>query len=332
MKQIGTGRLRAGRTAEVHLIDSPEEQAGELLVRLLSHKHEPWMWHIKEWASGKDVQLQALFYLATVGGVTAGCVANFCHGEIGNISHVYTVPEKRRLGIATLLLKRAIRDFEASGGKVLVLVAPYQEVPWRIYEARGFQGTCLEQRYGGMVRFFDGADWESVLAGPATGVSQISWHHFPGSLVLFSAPGPVQLRSIHLESVGPRLVERAFVDLMRRKQNGSQECALVVPGEGSAVLAFGIAGDHPLWENAGARKLLDIHVHPAHATVGPALLEALLARCSEPVECYCDSGSQDKIALLQRFGFRHDGGGPSALRFGASTRDLLIFARDAAGS
>ena len=332
MKQIGAGKLRDGRWAEIKLIDTPDQQAGKLLVDLLGHKHEPWMWHIREWARGNTPGLQALFYLAIVDGVTAGCVTNLRQGEIGNITHVYTIPEMRRLGIAILLLEQAIGDFDAAGGRVLVLGAGFRDVPWRIYASCGFRGTCPEQAYGGMARFFGGADWDSVVAGPPREVCSVGWHHFPGSLVLFSAPGPVQLRSIHMASVGPRLVEKSFVDLMRRKQNGSQECALVVPGSGPSVLGFGVVGDHPLWETAAARKVLDIHVHPAHREVGPALLEELLSRCPQSVECYCDSGSEDKTALLRRFGFQQGGVNPSALRFGDSTRDLLIFTRESSGN
>ena len=79
-------------------------------------------------------------------------------------------------------------------------------------------------------------------------------------------------------------------------------------------------------------QLLDIHLHAAHLDVGDALLEQLLTHCPEPVECYCDSGSEDKIALLHRFGFHDGGGSQSALRFGTATRDLLILARGSPGS
>lgn len=332
MKQVNSGRLRDGRRAEVSRIDTPDLQAGQRLVGFLGHKHEPWMWHIREWAQGNTNGLQALFYLATVDGVTAGCVANLRQGEIGNITHVYTIPEMRRLGVATLLLRQALADFEREAGRVLVLVAPFQDVAWRLYESCGFHGTCPEQAYGGMVKFLDGAEWDSLTTGSAREVCPVGWDHFPGALVLFGRPGPVQLRSVHMDSVGPRLVERSFIDLMRRMQLGSQDCALVVPGEGASVLGFGIVGEHPLWENVGARKLLDIHVHPAHLDAGYALLEQLLSHCPEPVECYCDSGSEDKIALLHRFGFNHEGGSQSALRFGTDTRDLLILARGSPGS
>ena len=328
MKRVGSEVLRDGRTAEVKLIDTPSPEAAGLLVGLLGHKHEPWMWHIRRWGEGGTPGLELLHYLAEVEGVISGCVANFRNGEIGNITHVYTMPAVRQLGIARMLLRRAVRDFDEGGGRILVLGTGFELAPWRMYQTVGFRGTCPDQEYGGMVRFSGDATWESVLSGPPGQVRPVDWGDFPGSLVLFSAPGEEQLRSVHMASVGPRLVERSFLELMQRIEQGSQNLALVLPGPGVSLLGFAVVGDHPLWERSGARKLLDLHVHPSGYGAAPALLEEVLRCCSTPLQAYWDSGSEDKIAVLRQGGFREECISSSALRFGRETRDLVVLARD----
>jgi GNAT superfamily N-acetyltransferase len=327
VKRIGSGTLRDGREAQIVLVDTPSPEAAELLVGLLGHKHEPWMWHIRRWAEGGTPGLDLLHYLAEVDGVICGCVANFRTEEIGNVTHVYTVPEWRRLGIARMLLRRAVRDFDEDGGRVLVLGTGFEKAPWRMYQTVGFRGTCPEQGYGGMVRFSGQETWESVLSGPPGQVRPVAWRDFAGSLVLFSAPGPEQLRSVHMASVGPRLVEKTFLLLMQRIEDGGRARALVLPGQGASLLGFAVVGEHPLWEKSGAREVLDFHVHPNGHGGAQALLEDVLHGCSGPIEAYCDSGSEQKLAVLSQAGFREECVSRSALRFGEETRDLVVLSR-----
>ncbi len=327
MQPIGSASLSDGRVVEVSLVGTPGGQAREVIPWLLRHKGEPWLWQIGEWLDGRTPGLEMLYYVGVVDGVLAGCVANFRSEQFGNITHVYTVPQLRRLGIARLLLRHAIDDFGRDNGRVLVLGAKFQGTPWRLYASEGFRGTCPEQGYGGMVQFFGDADWENVFAGPAGKVCPIAWRHFAGSLVLFSAPGPEQLRSVHMASVGPRLVEEPFVHVMRRKQSGGEHCALVLPGSGPCVLGLTVIGDHPMWGNSGTRKVLDVYVHHSAWDRAPALMQEMLRLWVEPMVCYCDSGSEYKIALLRQFGFQQESISPAALRFRNDVRDLLVFVR-----
>jgi GNAT superfamily N-acetyltransferase len=326
VERIGSGTLRDGRRVEIGLIAAPDAEARELVPSLLGHKGEPWLWQIGEWLDGRTPGLEMLYYIGVVEGAPAGCVANFRNARLGNITHVYTVPESRRLGIARLLLRRAIDDFAREGGQVLVLGARFQGMPWRLYESEGFTGTCPEQGYGGMAQFFGGATWESAFAGPPGEVCPMAWRHFAGALVLFSAPGPEQLRSVHMESVGPRLVERPFIEVMQRAKS-REDGALVLPGPGPCVLGLAVVGAHPMWGGSGARRVLDIHVHASARAGAAALLDEALRTWPGPLECYCDSGSPDKMALLRQFRFAQEGASPSALRFGAERRDLVVFAR-----
>lgn len=328
MNRINTALLTDGRTVEVKLIATPDAEARELIPSLLAHKHEFWLWHIEEWLEGRIMGLDMLYYVGLVEGRAVACVANYRTGDIGNITHVYTAPDMRRLGIARLLLRRAIEDFEEDKGRVLVLVAPFQGAPWRLYESEGFSGTCPEQSYGGMAQFFGGANWANIFTGPSREICPAAWRHFGGSQVLFGAPGSVQLRSVHMESVGPRLVEAPFVELMRKIAGGQEYCALVLPGVGPSVLGLAVVGNHPIWENLGKRKLLDIYVHPSAHDDASTLLEEMLRLQPAPMECYCDSGSKEKIALLQQFGFRHESTSLAALRFGKESRDLSVYVRE----
>jgi GNAT superfamily N-acetyltransferase len=327
MQGTGAAPLHDGRTVEIELIDTPDSRAHAVIPTLLGHKGEPWLWQIREWLEGRTPGLEMLYYVGAVEGVPAGCVANFRNAQFGNITHVYTVPGLRRLGIARLLLKRAIADFAQEKGRLLVLGARFEGMPWHLYESEGFRGTCPEQGYGGMAQFFGDATWEHVLAGPPGEVCPVAWRHFAGALALFSAPGPEQLRSVHLESVGPRLVERTFVEVMQRAMRSEKPPALVLPGPGPRVLGFAVVGDHPVWGESGTRKVLDFYVHPSARAGAPALLDEMLRAWPEPLECYCDSRSQDKVAVLRQFGFRQESISPSALRFGDNACDLLVLVR-----
>ena len=56
-------------------------------------------------------------------------------------------------------------------------------------------------------------------------------------------------------------------------------------------------------------------------------MTAILKDCPVPLECYCDSGSEAKAALLKDFGFRQEAVSVFALRSGDLTRDLVVIAR-----
>ena len=72
--------------------------------------------------------------------------------------------------------------------------------------------------------------------------------------------------------------------------------------------------------------VLDVHVHPSARNGAPALIQEMLRLWPVPMECYCDSGSRDKMALLKQSGFRHESTSLAALNFGEEVRDLVVFA------
>ena len=328
MHELAVTRLRNGSAAQILVVTSPCPEITEEIAQLLGHKGEPWVWHIRQCLDGHTEGLDARFYLARVAGRLVSNVTVFQNGSLGSVGHVFTQPEFRRLGLARLLLDAALSEFATGGGRALVLTTGFQSMPWRLYESFGFTGTCPEQSYGGMAKFLDGADWQTVLAGPPGEIRRADWRHYLGAQVLFGAPGPVQLRSILLPCIGARVVEEEFIRLKLRQQHGEAVDCWVIEGQSSAILGCALLGAHPIWGARGARKALDLYaVAPAAAAV-PDLLAAILETCQGPVECYCDGCAEQQMDLLSRSGFRQEARFAGALRFADALTDLVVMVRE----
>jgi len=305
----------------------PDVQAGEEVNRLLGHKGEPFKWQIQQCLAGATGGLDSLFYVARIANQAVGNATVFRNGSMGNLAHVFTLPEWRRLGIARALLDHALAEFQATGGSLMVLGTGFGSMPWHLYEQLGFAGICPQDSYGGMVRFFNGATWEDAFSAADAEIRPADWQHFVGSQVLFGSPGRQQMRSMHLPCAGRRFVEGQFARLMSRQAAGRGPRAWVLEGPGQSVMGMAILGGSPLWHGLARREVLDIYWYDAAGTQAGGLAVTAIAAAAGPLECYLDSASGDRISLLHDLGFREQRF-TGALKAEGSPMDLVIMTRD----
>lgn len=327
MQSLSHRVLKNGSPAEVLLVASPCPQATPELVELLGHKGEPWVWQIALCIDGRAEGINARFYVARVEGQLVANVTVLQTGGLGSLGHVFTKPEYRGQGLARTLLEAAVADFDRHGGRAMVLTTGFESMPWRLYSSVGFRGTCPEQGYGGMVRFAPGDDWQTVLSGPPGEIRQADWPHYMGLQVLFGAPGPVQLRSVLMPSIGPRVVEGGYLHLRKAQEEGRGPDCRVIEGPAGAVLGCAVLGNHPVWGARGARQVLDLYSAPAAAPALPNLVSAILEPVSGPVECWCDSRAKQQMEALQGAGFRVQAELGPTLRMGDQVTEVILMVR-----
>ena len=323
-----TTRLKDGREMTLLSVASPAPSDTEQMRDLLGHKGEPWVWQIRQCLDGLTPGLDTFFYIARVDEILVGNVTVFRNGDIACIAHVYTDPNYRRLGIARVLLDAATDAFADTHGRLIVLGTGYDSMPWHLYESCGFRGTCPEQRYGGMARFFTDDSWQTFQNGPVGDIRPAAWRHFMGMQVLFGAPGDIQLRSLLLPSIGPRLVEGQFILLQWRLSQGEAIAAHVIEGPGATVLGCAVLGRHPFWGERARRNVLDLYALPSAYAAVPQLIAAITREHDEPLECWCDIRADALIALLKDSGFRQEAELRSALQFGHASGDVALLIRE----
>ena len=94
--------------------------------------------------------------------------------------------------------------------------------------------------------------------------------------------------------------------MKQRQARDADLQAWVVEGQGPRVLGFAAVDRHPIWGAIGRREVLDLFFHPSGSEISRSLLETVLENTSKPLECYCDSTAEQKIALLKGLGFKEN--------------------------
>jgi GNAT superfamily N-acetyltransferase len=323
MDKLNKIQLRDKRQADVLKFTAMPEDIMEDMRNWFAHKGPPWMWHLEQWHKGLTTGMDAHFYLAMLDGRLIGNITVFRNGVFGNVAHVFTAPDSRKLGVAKALLEAVIADFEQDGGQVLVLSSKFNGFEWRLYESAGFLGIYHDDKYGWMIRFLQGADWPDLFKCQSPEIHKLDWRHFVGTQILFGSPGPEQIRSIHLPCIGRRFVEEQFLRFKLWQADNADSNAWVIQGHGHCVLGFVAVRQHPMWGEFGRRKVLDLFFHPSGLQMARPLLETVLENTSEPLECYCDSTAEQKIALLRDLGFK-ESRIPSAFSCGGQLLDLVL--------
>ena len=322
MKTLSEVQLRDGRQAEILRLSAPPDNIIGPVRKWLANM-DPWLWHLEQYDKGFVSGMEGHFYLARLEDRLVGNVTIFRNGVFGSVMHVFTIPDSRGLGVSRALLEAAIADFEQDSGQVLVLVATFNSFTWKLYESVGFSGVGPQDNHAPMAIFFQDAEWQDLFKCHPHEVCRLGWRHFVGTQMLFCSPGPEQLRSIHLPCMGRRLVEKELLCFRQWQTGRADSNAWVIQGQGACVLGFATIGQHPMWGEFGRRKVLDLYVHPSGMQMSRPLLKAVLENSSEPVECYCDSTAEQKIALLRDSGFQ-ESRVPSAFRYGDQLLDLVI--------
>jgi len=98
-----------------------------------------WMGWLGEWNLRNLGHASQVFYVGRRNGEPAGVTLLLQTGSIGGIYAVATLPEHRRRGVSTALLRRAIEDARARGCRTIALQVAEGSDAHRLYLALGFR-------------------------------------------------------------------------------------------------------------------------------------------------------------------------------------------------
>lgn len=295
--------LKSGETVECGLVSTPEEAWAGRLEALLVHKGGIWNWQNSE-VLRTQTGLDGRYYLLHRGGVPFANVCIFGLAGVGILGHVWTKPEERRKGASDLLMKVAMGDFAARGGKALFLGTDAGSVAHGIYLQHGFADVDTA---GHMVWYADGrAAFEKAwfAAGPAE-VERLTWRHWPAAAPLFLQPGPGVVRCAPLRMFWQDLVEGPLLPAIQaegKRAAESQAPAAVVLRAAStqAVLGLALWQWDPVWPET---CMVDVFCHATQwGRAGELLAGLTLPPCRRRV-AFGDATCPAKQAALEAAGY-----------------------------
>ena len=88
------------------------------------------------------------FYLARVAGADCAYGAGaLCDNGVGMVEDLFTLPARRRRGVATAIIARAVADLRRRGAGPVLIGAHAGKPPKRLYAALGFAPVCVTREY-----------------------------------------------------------------------------------------------------------------------------------------------------------------------------------------
>jgi GNAT superfamily N-acetyltransferase len=110
--------------------------------------------HVTEDAGAYRAKAPACqFYLARIDGddcaygAAVRCSAGLQTRPIGMVEDLFTLPTRRRRGIASAIIARAVTDLRRRGAGPILIGAHAGEPPKRLYAALGFVPVCVTREY-----------------------------------------------------------------------------------------------------------------------------------------------------------------------------------------
>lgn len=323
---IADKTLRTGETLEIGVVLAPDDHHVPLVRPILAHKSSNEQWHLDQVFAGRVGPLETRFYLGRLNDRSICNIMVSEHDGIGILSHVYTVPEHRRKGIARLVMTEQMADFHARSGRYLTLSTGFDTHPYYLYHGFGFRSVVPES---GHMKYKANTAFEAEhLRGDGTGEARAipgDWKHWPSLNVLCAQAGPPYLRNVGLGHIGSRMFEGAYLGLM--KQTGEDEdvrVRLVVTGRG-AVAGYATLVPDTRWR--GETLLLDLTVHSAFKAQLKPLLESFALPAGRKVLCHVEPGDGPKIAALEGAGFVHEATLRQQYKLAGNVLDVEVFAR-----
>ena len=294
--------LRTGERLTVECVVAPESTREAQIRPFLGHKSANYRAHIDAAFAGQCDDLETRFYIGLLDGEMVGNIMTVESGGVGIFGHVHTREDQRRKGICDTIMRHQMEDFRRRDGHVLLLGTGYQSPAYRIYAAHGFRdwpvGRPGTMRYDSApqeefeARFFASAPCKPVPA---------RWKHWPLVALLATVPVPAALRSLTLDLWGVGLVEGGYSKFMHTYAPRPEVSAAVLESETGAVTALATCVPDSRWPGV---QLLDLFAHPVATTEDLARLLSSLPLPASPVQSYADPRDAQKIAALERVGFR----------------------------
>ena len=313
---LGEVALRDGGRARVGVVRAPDrewhERVDHLLWRdrvehLLGHKGDAWRWQVRQMLDGSAQVLagtEAFFYLLHIEGAPIANIMTIEAGGVGVLGHVFTLPEARGRGAASLLMEALLRHFRERGGQALYLSTGFDSSAFRIYSRHGFEPV---EAGSGVMRFTSSScsNFESTYFAPGEAhVASLDWAAWASGSALFAGGFPGVVRNAGHRLLGRDLTEEALLyavrDEQQRREKGEEPRVLVLRKDSGAVVGLGSWSPHPLWPGV---CLLDVYCHPNFWGRAGELLSALAPPRVQRLVAYSDSADENKARFLREAGF-----------------------------
>ena len=340
---IADKTLRTGETLEIGVVLAPDDHVpgdhapgddhapddhvpgdhAPFVRPILAHKSSNEQWHLDEVFAGRVKPLETRFYL---GRLQDRSVCNIMVSEydgIGILSHVYTMPEHRRKGIARLVMTEQMGDFKARSGRYLTLSTGFDTPPYYLYHGFGFRSVVPDS---GHMKYMGNAAFEAEhLRVDKAQVFSGDWKRWPSLNVLCAQAGPPYLRNVGLGHIGPRMFEGAYLGLMKQTQEEDDVEVRLVVTERGAVAGYATLVPDIRWR--GETLLLDLTVHSAFKAQLKPLLESFALPAGRKVLCHVEPDDDSKAAALQDAGFIHEATLRQQFKAVGNVLDVEVYAR-----
>jgi len=301
--KMETITTKSGEQLRIIRVAGPDAQWKEPIMKVLSHKGDPWVDIIRMTLEESLEDAQCYYYLGLVDDEIAGNITTIeaCEVGVGILGHVYTHPAHRRKGICMALMATVTRDFTARGGGAMALGTGYDSPAYHIYSSFGFAGIGTSGRMIWQTRPDFLADY---FAPDSADVADISWADWPRLDLLYTIPEGSFLRGIYFAHYGPAKYEDDFLQLSRLTTDTKSAQSKVLVKPGGEVVGHALLLPDPRWHSDV--WLLDLFVHPDFYAAAGELLAAIELPASRKVQAYADSQSSEKIQLLETAGFHQE--------------------------
>ena len=313
-RELGDIKLKSGETVQSGLVTAPDREWEARIVKLLSHKGEPWNWQNAQ-VLREDTGVEARFYVAHRDGRPLANVMTVQVAGAGCLGHVFTVPEDRRKGAITHIMARQMDDFRARGGEALFLGTGFDSAAYHIYRRFGFRG--VEAGSGDMEYYATSRkDFEATYFAPGEAeILPADWRYWPASGALFLGDFPGRVRCAPLKLFGRALTEGSMLSVIRRegerREGGEPPRVLALQSRAStAVVGLAAWAEHPLWPHT---CLLDVYCHPNWWHLAAELIGSLSLPDADRCVAYGDPTCPAKIDALAAVGFQQTGTIPNRL-------------------
>jgi GNAT superfamily N-acetyltransferase len=297
--------LKSGETVELGLVAGPDaDWVNRIDGDLLAHKGPVWRWGNRAMLT-QDLGIDALFYVLHRRGVPFANVMTIEYGGIGILGHVYTRPEDRRQGAASLIFESLMPHFRNRGGRFLSLGTGYDSAAYHIYKSFGFAGIAPQS---GTMTYHaqDPSVFEDGFLAPGpTRVETFGPKHYPVTPVLFLRACPGIVRACGTRLFGRTSTDGPFIPLLRdeleRQADGKPpRTGVLVQTQTGAVVGFASTDRDPTWPNT---CVVDVFCLPEFWTAAGELLGHIQWPAADQYVAYCDAGWTEKEAALRRAGF-----------------------------
>ncbi len=317
-------QLKTGETMDILRVTAPDAEYRERILRHLHHKGEAWQVPMEENLCADLEGLSQHFYIGLVGEEIVGSASSVeaLKRPVGILQHVFTPPERRRLGICSSIIHSYVADFDARGGRAAFLHTGYDSAPYHIYRSAGFVGW---KDTGIMERFPDPTFPEDFWTPRPVTVRDTRWADWALLEALFGIAEGWYLRSIHHRQWGRSGYEGEYVHARKEMSEGRIAQLKVLEADNGAVVGQALLARDRCFR--GDTWLLDLFVHPHFHGEGGRLLAALDLDRGAKVQAWCDAAQPEKAELLRAAGFALEATLPRQVQCGEGWLDLSVYAR-----